>query len=123
MTKKLKEVKTFTYLGVTLSSNGSFYHAQCQCYGSEIWDFNISPDIGRVYLKFLKQILGGKQQTCCTAVYEEFGAFPLYIVRKIRIIKFWYEIKDMPYSTMYKFMTMQGRNETLLNSWSCNLKE
>lgn len=159
--KILKQVKTFTYLGVTLSSNGSFYQAQKSlsaqalkalyslnslfdnvnldiedklklfnsmvlpilCYGSEIWGFHKSPDIERVYLKFLKQILGVKQQTCSTAVYGEFGVFPLYIVRKIRIIKFWYKIKNMPDSTMYKLMMLQGRNNTLLNSWSCNVKK
>ena len=33
-------------------------------YGAEIWGFHSGPDVERVYLKFLKQTLGVKAQTC-----------------------------------------------------------
>lgn len=91
----LKQVRTFTYLGINLSANGCFYQTQKALanqairallslntlfenvrlnvsdklrlfnsmvspilfYGSEVWGFHCSPDIEKVYLKFLKQVL------------------------------------------------------------------
>ena len=96
----LETVNAFTYLGMTLSSNGNFYQAQKALaeqatkalfslnnlfdkidlsisekiklfdsmilpilnYASEIWGFHPAPDIERVHLKFLKQILKVKSQ-------------------------------------------------------------
>lgn len=115
----LKNVQTFTYFGVTLSSNGNFYQAQkalsnqalkalfslnslfdkvsldvteklklfdymilpnILSYGSEIWGFHKAPDIEKIHLKFLKQVLGVRQQTPNSAVFGEFGRFPLLII-------------------------------------------
>ncbi|MCG8046840.1 MAG: reverse transcriptase family protein, partial [Candidatus Thiodiazotropha endolucinida] len=91
----LTKVNKFTYLGVTLSSNGKFYQAQKSLseqatkalfslnslfqkvnldltekiklfdsmimpvlmYGGETWGFHTAPDVERIHLKFLKQIL------------------------------------------------------------------
>ena len=128
---KLNNVNKFTYLGVTLSANGSFYQAQKTLaqqamkalfslnslfnivsleiseklklfdtmvapilnYGSEIWGFHNAPDIERVHIKFLKQILGVRSQTSNIAVYGELGRLPFSVMRRIPIIK--YEFKIM----------------------------
>ena len=124
--EKLKVVKSFTYLGVTLTSSGTFYQTQKHLseqalkatfslnalfdtlplqnsekiklfdmmvlpilnYGSEIWGFHKAPDIERVYLKFLKQVLHVRKQTPNASVYGEFGKCSLDIVRKERILKY-----------------------------------
>ena len=127
----LETVNTFTYLGMTLSSNGKFYQAQKALaeqatkalfslnnlfdkidlsisekiklfdsmilpilnYASEIWGFHPAPDIERVHLKFLKQILKAKSQTPSAAVYGELGRVPLHFMRKERILKYWFKVK------------------------------
>ena len=61
-------------------------------YGCEIWGFHKANDIEKVHLKFLKQILGVRRQTCNIAVYGEVGRVPLYVLRKVRILKYWYKI-------------------------------
>ena len=61
-------------------------------YSSEIWGFCRSDDIEKVHLRFLKQILGVCKQTSNVAVYGELGRFPLFVLRKIRILKYWFKI-------------------------------
>ena len=129
--RKLKVVKIFTYLGVTLRSflpsskalanqalkalfslNSLFDKVSFDVsdklklfdamilpilnYGSEIWGLHKAPDIERVHTKFLKQVLGVRQQTVNAGVnanvYGELGRFPLFVYRKIRILKFWYRL-------------------------------
>jgi hypothetical protein len=91
-------------------------------YGYEIWGFHNSPDIERVYLKFLKQILGVRQQTTNIAVYGELGKFPLSVIRNIRIIKFWSRIRKTPGTPMYKIMYLKDHNDNLVNAWTLNVK-
>lgn len=114
----LNVVKSFTYLGVSLSSNGNFYQAQkalsnqalkalysiislfdsialnvtekirifdsmvlpILIYSSEVLGFHKAPDIEKVHLKFLKQVLGVRQQTTTSAVLGEFRRFPLSVL-------------------------------------------
>ena len=45
-----------------------------------------SQDIERAHLRFLKQILGVRQQTCNLIVYGELDRVPLYVLRKVRIV-------------------------------------
>ena len=136
----MKNVNKFTYLDVTLSSNGKFYQAQKSLtnqaskalfsrnnlfekvslnvsekiklfdpmilpiltYGSEIWGFHPAPDIERVHLKFLKHILCVKPQTSNVPVYGELGRVPLSIIRKERILKYWYKLMKTPDSLIHK---------------------
>ena len=139
---KLKNVSSFTYLGVTLSSNGKFFQAQKTLaeqgmralfslnslfdrislgiteklklfdsmvmpilnYGTEVWGIHKGPDIERVYLKFLKQILCVRPQTSNIAVYGEVGRTPLYILRQERILRYYYKIINNPESIMFKLV-------------------
>lgn len=91
-------------------------------YGSELWGFHKAPDIERIHLKFLKQILCVRQQTTNAAVFGEFGRFPLLIMRRIRIIKYWFKIMKAPNSLLYMMMLLSDANGNLVNSWSINVK-
>ena len=62
-------------------------------YGCEAWGFHSGPDIERVHLKFLKQILKVKTQTPSASIYGELGRVPLIIKRKERILKYWLKVK------------------------------
>ena len=62
-------------------------------YGCEIcFFFHKADDTEKVYINFLKQILGVRRQTANHAVYGELGRVPLFVLRKIRILKYWYKI-------------------------------
>ena len=150
-------VKKFTYLGVTLSSNGKYYQAQKHLaeqasrslytlnnlfentilhmqdkfklfdamilpvltYSSEIWRFFVSIDIERVHVKFLKQLLSVRTQTCNNAVYSEFGKVPLFVIRKERILEYCAKILSNQNSLIYKVYKLElnmleGDNNHLL---------
>ena len=46
--------------------------------------FHKSPDVEKVHLKFLKQILGVRRQTSSVAIYGELGRVPLNDLRQVR---------------------------------------
>jgi hypothetical protein len=82
-----------------------------------VWGFHNSPDIGKVHLKFLKQVLGVRPQTSTLAVLGEFSRFPMTVYRKIRIIKFCYRIMKAPDSLLFKIMFIKDSNGNMTNSW------
>ena len=67
-------------------------------YVLEISGFHKSPDIEKIHLKFLKQILGVRTSTASAAVYGEFGRVYLIVQRKTRILKYWYSSIQSGYS-------------------------
>ena len=84
-------------------------------YGSEIWGFYKSDDIGKVHMRFLKQVLGVRKQTSNIAVYRELGRFPLVVLRKIRILKYWFKILNALESLLYK-VYLQQVNQLFINA-------
>lgn len=151
---RLTVVQKFTYLGVTLSSNGLFYQAQKALanqslkslfalnsifdtvalettdkiklfdslvapilnYSSEVWGFHDANDVENIHLKLLKQVLGVHSKTSNPTIYGEFARFPLSVIRKIRIIRYWYKINRNPSSLMYKCMYLKDNHGTLINT-------
>lgn len=112
------------------------YHSMCQkkikifdsmvlpilCYGCEVWGFHSALDVERIHLKFLKQILGVRSQTCSNAVYGETGRMPLSVIRKVRIFRFWFKIMKKPNSLIYK--TLQDQiNDKYKDSWASKVKQ
>lgn len=91
-------------------------------YGSEIWGFHSAPNVERVYLKFLKQILGVRTQTCTAAVYGELGKVPLSVLRKVRILKYWYNIMKSPDSLKYKLLQSEIETDNCINNWAGQVK-
>ena len=152
----MNNVNKFTYLGVTLSSNGKFYQAQKSLtnqaskalfslnslfeqvslnvsekiklfdamilpiltYGSEIWGFHPAPDIERVHLKFMKQILCVKPQTSNVTVYGELGRVPLSIIRKERILNYWYKLMKSPDSLIHKALLNLKDDNNQVIGWA-----
>ena len=94
-------------------------------YGCEIWGFHKADDIEKVHVKFLKQILGVRRQTSNIAVYGEVGRVPLSVLRKVRILKYWYKILSSRDTLLFKVYSqqvnslMQGATE---NNWVLQLK-
>ena len=62
--------------------------------GSEVWGFHKAPDIEKIHLTYLKTILGVKKSCSNSLVYFELGRFPLYITRKLKIIKYWLKLRS-----------------------------
>ena len=86
-------------------------------YVAEVWGaFNCS-EVDKLHNRFCKHILGVKLQTSNQAVYGELGRFPLSVLCKERIIKFWLKIKRHVGSPMYNVYVEQCNNP-YRNSWA-----
>ena len=58
-------------------------------------------------------------------VYGELGRVPLYVLRKVRIVKYWYKILADPLTLLnkvYKQQICNVNNNRNLKSWSANVK-
>ena len=65
--------------------------------GSEVWfDNKPIPEMEKFQLKFLKSTLSVRTQTRSDAVYAETGKIPLYIRNKIKALKYWVRILNLP---------------------------
>ena len=58
-------------------------------YGCEVWGFSTAENIERVHRKFCKYLINVKMSTNNLSLAAEFGRFPLFIARQVRIIKYW----------------------------------
>ena len=66
--------------------------------------------IDRVHLKFCKKILGVKSQTSNMAVLGELGRYPLSLLCKERVLKYWLKIMKNRDSLKYNFFNIQCNN-------------
>ena len=73
-------------------------------YGSEVWGFHKAPDVEKVYLKFMRNLLRQNRSVSTPAIYVELGRFPLYVIRKVRIINFRFKIVQSSDSLMFKLL-------------------
>ena len=87
-------LKKFNFNIETKCSIFDTYVGSILNYGSEIWGFHKATDIEKVHLSFLKRILGVKKSTFSNLVYYELGRFPLYMKRKLKIFKYWLQIRS-----------------------------
>ena len=63
-------------------------------YGSEVWGFHRGQDIEKIHIQFCKRLLGVRKGTCNDFIYSELGRFPLQIIRKLRIFKYWIKLRN-----------------------------
>ena len=91
-------------------------------YGAEAWGFHSAPEAERVYLKFLKRMLSVRPQTANAAVYGELGRVPLNILRKERILKYWFKIVNSRDTLIYKaFNNLKDSRQNAIG-WALEVK-
>ena len=74
-------------------------------YGSEIWFQNKEiPELESVHLKFLKTILGVRNNTSTLGVRGETGRFPILLRQKVKVLKYWKKIVSMLENSLLKQM-------------------
>lgn len=71
-------------------------------FGSEIWGMHDATDIELIHTKFLRRILGVKKCTNLSALYGELGRYPLSVIRKIHMIRYWMKIIRLNDSSLVK---------------------
>ena len=93
-------------------------------YASEIWGYSKSKEIERIHLKFCKQVLGVRKNTCTAGIYGELGRYPLFINRYVRIIKYWGKLiftDNIILKTLYNEALININNGH--NNWLSNVKK
>lgn len=63
-----------------------------------------------------------RQQTTNATVYGEFGRVPLAVIRKVRIVRYWFKISKFPNCLVYKLYNMRDINGNYINKWSNDVK-
>ena len=95
-------------------------------YGSEIWGFENLDIIERVHLRFCKLILHLKPTTPNFMVYGELGRFPISVMIKVRMIKFWCRIlnssNDKLSFLLYKLLYINFNNYGYESKWLISVK-
>ena len=71
-------------------------------YGSEIWRYHAGKEVENVHIKFMRQILGVRKSTNLSGLYGELGRIPLFIFRKIHMIRYWVKILQSPETSLVK---------------------
>ena len=71
-------------------------------YGTEVWGVQGLNCIDKVHIKFLKILLGVRQQMPYYAGYGELGRFPLSVICKERAVKFWVKLLKNKESLAFK---------------------
>jgi hypothetical protein len=89
-------------------------------YGCEVWSTGKQVvAIERIQLRYLKMLLGVKNSTTTMAVYAELGRMPVYIRFKIRIIKYWLRLCQLPDSMLVKkaYLMLKELDNLGFNTW------
>ena len=89
------------------------------CMAVRYGNFYKSDDIEKVHMRFLKQVLGIRKQTSNIAVYGELRRFLLIVLRKIRILKYWFKILNAPESLLYKVYLQQVNQLNINANFEC----
>ena len=69
-------------------------------YAAEVWGIYGLKEVDKLHIKFCKRILCVRTQTPNFAVYGELDRYPLSIIAKERVIKFWMKVKSNNESIM-----------------------
>ena len=95
-------------------------------YACEVWGFNKAEQLDRMYLGFLKNLLGVRKTVPTAFIYKELGVFPLDITRKVRIVKYWFKILSLkdtnPVKITYKQLVKDLEEDNSVTNWASLLK-
>lgn len=97
-------------------------------YACEVWGFCQAENIERVHRKFLKSILGVKISTNNSAIYGELGRYPLYLIRYVRIIKYYLKLYSEQNSncilqTMIRTMRQDINRDQNCQNWASSVRD
>lgn len=163
--EEIEIVNSFNYLGIVLSSGGSFIKATNTLsgkslkamnallsitkrmqvpidvmfnlfdsfvlsilnYGCEVWGFSMGENIERIHRKFCKYLINVKMSTNNLSLAAEYGRFPLYIGRQVRIIQYWLNLYNSKAENCILWtLNNLERNEVeaglTSNSWTAKVK-
>ena len=163
MNKNIEIVKTFHYLGIVFTSNGTFHNAvktltgkatqaasnlftitqnkeipiktmiglfdafvaSIIYYSCEVWGILNSDLVERLHRTFLKRLINVKSSTSNSALYGEFGRYPLAINVKVRIMKYFIKLFQYKQNNciFQAIMNMSNKLHTNTNiDWFNNVK-
>ena len=71
-------------------------------FGAEIWENHEANNIELVYTHSLRRILGVKKSTNLITLYGELGRFPMAVMRKITMIKYWIKVLNLSEASLVK---------------------
>ena len=97
-------------------------------FGAEIWGMHPASDIEMIQNKFLRRLLGVKNSTNLSALYGETGRVPLFVFRKIIMIKYWVKIVSQDDSSLLKQIYFMLKEDADVNrnysgkNWASNIK-
>lgn len=95
-------------------------------YGCEILGHHKAADIESVHLDFCKFVLKVKNSVPNNMVYRELGRLPMYLQRKLRIIKYWTKLLNTDncvLNNIYSEMVdMTNRSVRMDMNWAARVK-
>ena len=97
-------------------------------YACEAWGFHDGKDIEMLHTKCLRKILCVNKSTNLTGLYGELGRFPLNIMRKLHIFRYWYKIQQTNDNTLirhiYAMLESDANNGINYNNqnWAYQIK-
>ena len=95
-------------------------------YGCEVWGACTAKPLDIVHIKFLKYVLGVRQNTPNQYVYGELGIYPLYVDRHLRMIKYWLKVVTSSQNSlihiMYNKLKEESDNDVGILNWASNIR-
>ena len=93
-------------------------------YANEIWGFTKNKELEGIQLNFCKRLLNVRNSTSSLAVYGELGRYPLYVLRHISIVKYWFKvINSENINVQYVYRSSRIDAEKGLVNWVSNIKK
>jgi len=98
-------------------------------YGAEIWGYQPALDVESINSKLCRKILSVKRSTNLTALYGELGIVPLYVHRKILMIKYWLKLLTQNENSIlfqtYKLLQSDANNGNTYGggNWASHIKK
>lgn len=61
-------------------------------YLAEVWGYHLGPDVESLHSKFCRKVLHVRRSTNLDALYGELGRTPMFVRRKVLMIKYWIKL-------------------------------
>ena len=92
-------------------------------YANEILGFTKNKELEGIHLNFCKRLLNVRNSTSSLAVYGELGRYPLYVLRYISIVKYWFKVINSENNiAQYVYRSSWIDAEKGLINWVSNIK-